>query len=150
MTLEGKKKLEKELLFLKEEKQKEINDEVKHLRGFCDFSEDMTFRQKLEEQSRLTEKINMIEDKLYKAEIIEKKDKQTTVVEIGNTVTFQELSKMEEETYTIVGTIDADPENNKISSHSPIGKSLLGCKVNDEIFIETPLKKLKVKIKDIS
>ncbi len=86
---------------------------------------------------------------LDNAEIIDPKIEQSSKVMIGNTVTFMEIPDGEEETYTIVGIIDADPAEHKISTDSPIGKALLGSKVNDTIFINTPSGKIKVQVVDI-
>ena len=149
MTLIAKKKLKEELAYLKYEKQKEINEEIKHLRGFWDFSEDVSFKAMLEQQSLLKERIRIIEEMLDNAEIIDPKIEQSSKVMIGNTVTFMEIPDGEEETYTIVGIIDADPAEHKISTDSPIGKALLGSKVNDTIFINTPSGKIKVQVVDI-
>lgn len=150
MTLEGKEKLEKELAYLKNEKSKKVSDEVKRLRGFCDFSEDVSFGQMLDQQASIKEKIRRLEEMLYHAEIIESKEDGNLIVKLGSKVTFKELPHGEKETYTIVGKVDADPSEEKISTDSPIGKSLLGSKLNDEIFIEIPYGKIKVKILDIS
>ena len=149
MTAEGKKKLEEKLVYLQEEKQKEINDEIKYLRGFCDFSEDVSFNKMLEEQFLVKDQIKMIKVMLYNSELIDPKDEQSQAVMIGSTVTFMEIPNGEEETYTIVGTTDTNPMEHKISMESPIGKSLLGSKINDKIFIETPSGKIKVKVVDI-
>ncbi|NLC65736.1 MAG: transcription elongation factor GreA [Clostridium sp.] len=149
MTLEGRKRLEEELTYLKNEKQKEVNDEIKHLRGFCDFSDDATFKEMLDQQSLLKAKIDNIEEMIYNSVIISSKDGKSAKVGLGSTVTFIELPDGEEETYTIVGTIDADPMKNRISADSPIGKSLLGSRVNEEVFIEIPSGKIKMKVLDI-
>lgn len=70
MTLTGKRKLEKELDYLKKEKQKEISDEIKYLRGFCDFSDDVSFSEMLKQQALLKERIREIENMLYNSELI--------------------------------------------------------------------------------
>ena len=150
MTPVGKKKLEEELIYLKEEKQREINDEIKHLRGFCDFSDDVSFKEMLDKQFLVKDRIRVLEEMLYNAEIINPKDEQVSTVMIGSTVTFMEIPDGDEETYTIVGIIDANPAQHKISTDSPIGKSLLGSKINDKIFIEIPSGKIKVEVMDIS
>lgn len=149
MTVISKKKLEEELAYLKEEKQKEINDEIKYLRGFCDFSDNISFHEMLEQQSLVKERIIMIEEMLNKAELITSNNEKTSTVMLGSTVTFIEMPDGDEETYTIVGRIDANPIEHKISTDSPIGKSLLGSKINDEIFIKIPSGEIKVKIIDV-
>lgn len=150
MTAIGKKKLEEELAYLKEEKLKEVNDEVKYLRGFCDFSEDVSFNKMLEEQFLVKDRINIIEEMLLNSEVINSNDEESNIVLIGTTVTFIEMPDGDEETYTIVGSTDSNPMEDKISIDSPIGKSLLGSKINDIIPIETPSGGIKVKIIDIS
>ena len=59
-------------------------------------------------------------------------------VTLGKTVTFIELPDGDEETYTIVGSAEADPFEGKISNDSPIAKSLLGHKVDQEVTVQTP------------
>jgi transcription elongation factor GreA len=150
MTEAGKKKLEEELQYLKEVRQKEVNDEVKYLRGFCDFSEDVAFAGALDQQSLVKERIQMIEQMLQNAEIIQPTAGKPAVVMLGSTVTFKEIPAGTKETYTIVGTIDADPLQQKISAESPIGKSLLGLKEKDEAQVETPSGEMKIKILEVN
>lgn len=149
MTPRGKKKLEKELAYLKEEKQKEIKEEIKHLRNFCDFSDNVSFGEMLDQQSLVKDRIMRIEEMLYNAELIHMNDEKASKVTVGSSVTFIKMPEGEEETYTIVGSIDADPIRHKISMDSPIGKSLLGSKIKDIISIEIPSGKIKVKVIDI-
>lgn len=150
MTPIGKRKLEEELVYLKENRQKEINNEIKHLRGFCDFSEDVSFSEMLDQQSLVKERIQTIEQMLYNAKLINPNDEHSSTVMFGSVVTFIELPNGEEETYIIVGEIDANPIENKISFESPIGKSLLGSRKGDEVLVETPVGKIKIKISGIN
>ena len=150
MTEVGKKKLEEELQYLKEVRQKENNDEIKYLRGFCDFSEDVAFAGALNQQSLIKERIQMLEQMLQNAEIIHPTTEKPAVVLLGSTVTFKEIPEGTEETYTIVGTIDADPLHNKISAESPIGKILLGLKENDEVLVDTPNGEVNIKILEVN
>ncbi len=149
MTPMGKKKLEEELAYLKEERQKEINDEIKYLRSFCDFADNTSFDEMLKQQALVKERIIEIEEMLHNAELINTNAEQTTTVMFGSIVTIIELPDGDEETYTIVGRAEADPLQHKISTDSPIGESLLGSKINDKISIEIPSGKIKVKIVDI-
>ena len=116
MTPIGKKKLEEELAYLKGERQKEINDEIKYLRSFCDFSDNTSFDEMLKQQALVKERIIKIEEMLHNAELINPKSEQTTTVTLGSSVTFIELPDGDEETYTIVGKADADPLQYKIST----------------------------------
>lgn len=146
MTEAGKKILEDELVYLKEEKQKEINTEMKEQRAFCDFSDNASFSQLLDKEALMKKRIATIEEMLLNAELIDSDKEETSAVRVGTTVKFMELPDGEEESYTIVGSIEADPLNNKISMDSPIGKSLLGSEKNDEVVIDIPSGKIKVKV----
>lgn len=149
MTPLDKEKLEKKLAYLKGEKQAEINDEIKQLRSFCHSSEDATFNEIFEQQSLLKKQISLIEDTLYHSVLIDSKDEKSLTVLLGSTVSFKEIPDGEEETYTIVGKMEANPIEHKISIESPIGKSLLGSQLNDELIIDIPIKQIKVKITTI-
>ncbi|WP_414839756.1 transcription elongation factor GreA [Carnobacterium sp. TMP28] len=146
MTAVGKKELEEKLMYLKVEKQKELTNEIKQLRSFCHSSEDATFDDVFKKQSLLQNQIALIEDRLYHSELIEPKNETSPTVRIGSTVTFMELPDGEEENYTIVGALEVNPAEHKISIESPIGKSLLGSKVNDEVSIDIPSGEIRVKV----
>ena len=70
-------------------------------------------------------------------------------VTLGRSVTFVELPDGDEETYTIVGSAEADPFEGKISNDSPIAKSLLGKKVGDQVSVQTPGGEMSVRIVSI-
>lgn len=146
MTQAGKEKLKDELTYLKGERRKELDHQIKKARGFCDFSEDVSFGEMVNERTTLEERIKSLENMLYNAELISPEEETSSVITLGNSVTFVELPDGEEETYTIVGMTDADPSEHKISSESPIAQSLLGHQENDDVFIQTPGGKIKVRI----
>ena len=150
MTLETKIKLEEELEYLITKKQKEVNEEVKYRRSFCDFSDDSAFKDAITEQTKLKERIGLLEEMLSNLELIDLDAEKSSVVKLGSQVTIKEIPDGEEETYTIVGTIDADPHNYKISNDSPIGRSLMGSKKGQELFITTPRGTIKVTILDVN
>ena len=83
------------------------------------------------------------------ARIISEDELSKDAVSLGNSVTFVELPEGDEETYTIVGSAEADPFEGKISNDSPIAKSLLGRKVGDQVTVQTPGGEMKVKIIEI-
>lgn len=89
-------------------------------------------------------RITTIENMIRNAKIIE--DDGTDTVSLGKSVTFVELPDGEEETYTIVGSAEADPFEGKISNDSPIAKSLLGKSVGEEVTVQTPGGDMRVKI----
>src|SRR5690625_7850393 len=102
MTQAGKEKLEEELAYLKGKRRKELDHQIKVARGFCDFSEDVYFGEMMNERTALEERVKSLENMLYNAVLI-RPEKETSVIMLGNSVTFVELPDVDEETYTIVG-----------------------------------------------
>lgn len=146
ITAAGKEKLREELTYLKEVKQKELSEQIKEHRGYCDFSDNASFSQTLDQQATVKDRIANIEEILSHAVLIDPEDELPANVRLGSTVTFKELSNVAEETYTLVSTIEADPFANKLSIDSPIGKSLLGTKKGDELIIQIPSGEMKIKV----
>jgi transcription elongation factor GreA len=149
MTREGKEKLEQELEYLKSVKRKEVVERIKIARSFGDLSENSEYDSAKEEQAFVEGRITTLENMIRNAKIIEG-EADTSSVSLGRTVTFTELPDGDEETYTIVGSAEADPFEGKISNDSPIAKSLLGRQVGDEVTVQTPGGEMLVKIVKIS
>jgi transcription elongation factor GreA len=149
MTREGKEKLEQELEYLKTVKRKEVVERIKIARSFGDLSENSEYDSAKEEQAFVEGRVTTLENMIRNAKIIEG-EADTSQVSLGRTVTFTELPDGDEETYTIVGSAEADPFEGKISNDSPIAKSLLGHKVDDEVTVQTPGGEMLVKIVEIS
>ncbi|ABO67825.1 MULTISPECIES: transcription elongation factor GreA [Geobacillus] len=146
MTKEGKEKLEQELEYLKTVKRKEVVERIKIARGFGDLSENSEYDAAKDEQAFVESRIQMLETMIRNAVIIEEDKENPDVVSLGKSVTFIELPDGEEETYTIVGSAEADPFEGKISNDSPIAKSLIGHRVGDEVTVQTPGGEMLVKI----
>ncbi|EIQ2183300.1 transcription elongation factor GreA, partial [Listeria monocytogenes] len=125
MTLDGKAKLENELQELKTVKRKEVVERIKIARSFGDLSENSEYDSAKDEQAFVEGRITTIENMIRNAQIIDAAEAHNGLVTLGNTVTFIELPDGEEETYTIVGSAEADPFEGKISNDSPIAKGLL-------------------------
>jgi transcription elongation factor GreA len=146
MTKEGKEKLEQELEYLKTVKRKEVVERIKIARGFGDLSENSEYDAAKDEQAFVEARIQTLENMIRNAKIIEEDTENPDVVSLGKSVTFIELPDGEEETYTIVGSAEADPFEGKISNDSPIAKSLLGKRVGEEVTVQTPGGEMLVKI----
>lgn len=149
MTEEGKEKLEQELHVLKTEKRKEVVDRIKIARDFGDLSENSEYDSAKEEQAFVETRIAQLEKMIRNAVIIENDENNVDVVSLGKKVTFIELPDGEEETYTIVGSAEADPFEGKISNDSPMAKSLLGQQKGTEVMVPTPGGEIKVKIVEV-
>lgn len=146
MTKAGKEKLEQELEYLKTVKRKEVVERIKIARGFGDLSENSEYDSAKEEQAFVEGRITTLDNMIRNAKIIEEGAISSDSVTLGRTVTFMELPDGEEETYTIVGSAEADPFEGKISNDSPIAKSLIGRKIGDKVSVLTPGGEMTVKI----
>lgn len=133
ITEQGKKDLEAELVELKSRRGL-IADKIAEARDFGDLSENAEYDAAREEQGLLETRIAEIEDILTHAEIIKGGKKKT--VGLGSKVELKKDGKIV--TYTVVGPVEADPLEGKISNESPIGVALFGKKVGDSVTIETP------------
>jgi len=146
MTKEGKLKLEQELENLKTVKRKEVVERIKIARSFGDLSENSEYDSAKEEQAFVEGRITTLENMIRNAKIIEESELDSDIVSLGKTVTFVELPDGDEETYSIVGSAEADPFEGKISNDSPIAKSLIGKRIGDEVAVQTPGGEMNVRI----
>ncbi|MDM5249412.1 MULTISPECIES: transcription elongation factor GreA [Lysinibacillus] len=150
MTAEGKRKLEEELVKLETETRKEIVERIKIARDFGDLSENAEYDSAKEEQAFLEGRISTLKSMIRNAVIISEDETDNSVVSLGKTVTFVEIingkPSTDEESYTIVGSAEADPMEFRISNESPIAKGLLGRAEGEEVVVQTPGGEMKVKI----
>ena len=149
MTQAGKDKLVQELEYLKSVKRKEVVERIKIARSFGDLSENSEYDSAKEEQAFVEGRITTLENMIRNAKIIAEGEVTSDSVTLGSSVTFVELPDGEEETYTIVGSAEADPFEGKISNDSPIAKSLIGKKVGDQVSVQTPGGEMSVRIVSI-
>ncbi|TQR19247.1 transcription elongation factor GreA [Psychrobacillus vulpis] len=149
MTVAGKQKLEDELELLKTVKRKEVVERIKIARSFGDLSENSEYDSAKEDQAFVEGRISTIESMIRNAVIIEEEE-NNDIVTLGKTVTFIEIPDGDEETYTIVGSAEADPLEGLISNDSPIAKGLLGKSTGDNVKITTPGGEMDVQIISIS
>ncbi|AMO86136.1 transcription elongation factor GreA [Solibacillus sp. FSL W7-1472] len=152
MTLDGKQKLEDELNTLKTVKRPEVVERIKVARSFGDLSENSEYDSAKEEQGFVEGRISLIEQMLRNAVIITE-DETSNTISLGKTVTFDELINGKranfEESYTIVGSAEADPMEGKISNDSPIAKALMGKHVDDVVKLTTPGGEMEVIILEV-
>jgi transcription elongation factor GreA len=149
MTAAGKQKLADELEFLKTVKRKEVVERIKIARSFGDLSENSEYDSAKEDQAFVEGRISTLESMIRNAVIIEEDEQNNDIVSLGKTVSFIEIPDGDEETYTIVGSAEADPMEGLISNDSPIAKSLIGRSVGDQVKVLTPGGEMDVKIVSI-
>lgn len=150
VTDDGLKKLQEELEYLKTEGRKDIAEKIKVARGYGDLSENSEYDDAKNEQAKIEARIVEIEAMLKNVEVIKDIKGAAKTVMVGVKVKVYDEEFDEEVEYHIVGSTEADPMNNKISDESPVGKALIGHKVNDTVIVEAPAGEIKLKIVGIS
>ena len=140
VTKDGLTKLKEELKHYKEVRRKEIAQRLKEAISYGDLSENSEYEEAKNEQAfvegRIIELGKMVDNSQIIAEAVKSTDK---VVQIGTTVTVQNITEKDEpETYTIVGSTEADPTAALISNESPIGSAILGKTKDDVVKVKVP------------
>jgi transcription elongation factor GreA len=141
ITEEGKQELEAELEELKS-RRGAIADKIAEARDFGDLSENAEYDSAREEQGLVESRIAEIEDILLNAELI--KGGSKSKVTLGSKVELRTGKKSV--TYVVVGPVEADPLEGKISNESPIGVALMGKRVGDNVVIKTPKGEIEYEI----
>jgi len=149
LTPEGLKKLEAELEHLKNTRRAEVAKRLHEAMAEGEVEENPEYEDAKNEQAFVEGRILDIETLLANAVLIENKG-PANEVRLGSKVTISEVGSGDKEHYTIVGSAEADPMNGRISNESPIGRALLGHKLNETIQVQTPQGPIKFKITHIS
>ena len=148
LTAKGFAELEEELNELRTTKREENIQAIKEARSHGDLSENSEYDAARDEQAKIEARIQELEYKLEHATIID--NKGSDKVNVGSNVTILYVDDEEEDTYSIVGSLEADPFENKVSNESPIGAALIGSKVGDVISVEGPNGSYDVKVLKIA
>ncbi|MBI2642590.1 MAG: transcription elongation factor GreA [Candidatus Wildermuthbacteria bacterium] len=135
ITKEGLEKLKKELEYLKSVKQKELVERLRRAIALGDLSENFDYHNAREEQDLLDHRVAEIEDIIATSRIAPQKN-GNNIVQIGSQVTVK--NNGETLVFTITGSAEANPMENKISVESPLGLALLGKKKGDKAQVQTP------------
>ena len=149
LTLEGLKKIEEELERFKSVKRREVAERIKEAIEFGDISENSEYEDAKNEQAMIEGRILTLEKMLRNAKVIDEGDIHTDVVSVGSTVRLKDIEVGDEIDYTIVGSAEADPTENKISNESPVGKAILGQKNGSVVEVSVPAGKLQYQIMNI-
>ncbi|MBD2848395.1 transcription elongation factor GreA [Paenibacillus sp. IB182496] len=149
LTQDGLKKLEEELENLKSVKRREVAERIKIAIGYGDISENSEYEDAKNEQAFIEGRVITLEKMLRNARIINNDDIDIDTVSIGSIVEVEDLEFKDKMEYTIVGTAESDPSQNKISNESPVGKAILGKKKGDVVEVNVPAGVIEYKIIDI-
>ena len=135
ISKEGLEKLKNELIERKTLRRQDIAVRLEHAKALGDLSENAEYQEVKAEQELLEQEIGELEERIREAVIIEK-NTHSDKAGVGSTIVIK--SQSGEETYTIVGPEEADPQNGKISNESPMGKAFLGHRAGDQVDVQAP------------
>ncbi len=147
ITEEKRVALEAELQNLKTEKRKEVLEALEFAKSLGDLSENAEYHQAREEQGKLEERISTIEMLLRNSLIVKKHNSEK--IEVGATVVVQKEGAKDKQTFSIVGSEEANIALGKISNNSPLGQALLGKEKGDKAPFKTPKGEIVYKILSI-
>ena len=147
LTPEGLERLKDELQELQTTRRREVAERIKEAREFGDISENSEYDDAKNEQMMLEQRIAQLEERLRSAQVISAKDVSTDSVQVGSVVSVKDEKTGKSVKYTIVGSAEANPKENKLSNESPVGRALIGHKRNDVVSVQVPrgpARKLKI------
>jgi transcription elongation factor GreA len=136
MLVEGQRMLIEEVARLKAERP-EVIDAIEEARAHGDLSENAEYHAAKERQGQIEAMIADIEDRLSRAQVIDPRDLSGDKIVFGATVTLVDEDEKPVK-YQIVGQTEADAKSGRISYNSPLGRALIGRKVDDEIEVTVP------------
>jgi transcription elongation factor GreA len=146
LTEDGLQKVKEELEYLTTTRRPEVAKMISEAIKEGDLSENAGYDEAKTAQGFLEGRIRDLETILKRVQIIKEGEAAKNIVSMGRTVILREVGTEFDETYTIVGSLEADPLNGRISNESPIGKALMGRKVGAKIVANTPGGEITFKI----
>jgi transcription elongation factor GreA len=147
LTPDGLAKLKADLEYLQTDKRREVAARIKEAREFGDIMENSEYDDAKNEQAMLEAKIAQLEEKLRSASVIDSTDLGTDEVRVGSVVHVKDEKTGKSVKYSIVGSAEANPAENRLSNESPVGKALIGHKRNQVVEVSVPRgpkRKLKI------
>ena len=138
ITPAGLKKLKEDLHRLKSVERPQNIRDIEEAREHGDLSENAEFQYAKERQSHIAGQMEFLEDQIARAEVIDVTRLKGDKIVFGATVVLYDVDDEREVTYKLVGPPEANAEQGMISVTSPIGKAIIGKKVNDEVEVRAP------------
>ncbi len=149
-TQDGYDALVEELNYLKNIRREEIKNDIAVARSFGDLSENAEYDEARNEQAKVEARIKDLEELIANAVIVDESKIDTSIVSVGSTVKVMDFDMDMEVEYTLVGSNEANPAENKISDQSPIGRALIGTRAGQEVSVLTPGGEIKMKVLDVA
>ncbi|WP_297057247.1 transcription elongation factor GreA [Thermosulfurimonas sp.] len=137
-TPEGFQRLKEELERLKTVERREVVRAIEEARAHGDISENAEYEAAKERQAHIEGRIQELTDRLARAEVIDPPKEPPQRVQFGVRVRLLDLDTEEEIEYRLVGPYESEVEKGHISVTSPLGRSLIGKEIGDEIEVRTP------------
>ncbi|MDR0903709.1 MAG: transcription elongation factor GreA [Ruminococcus sp.] len=138
VSKQGFEELQKRYDWLVQVKRVEVASKLKEARSYGDLSENAEYDEAKNEQAIVEAEINETKSKLDNAVIIDETDISDSEVSVGVYVRLEDTDENEAFKIQIVGSTESDPENDKISEDSPVGRGCIGKKAGDTFEVETP------------
>ena len=149
-TQEGYQALVDELEYLKGTKRQQVKEDIATARAFGDLSENAEYDEARNEQAKVEGRITELEELILGAVIVDESKIDTSIINMGSVVKVYDKEFDETVEYSIVGSNEVDPFQNKISDMSPIGKALVGKRAGDEVTVELPTGSIVLQILEVS
>ena len=150
LTPEGLAKLETELDELKTNHRREVNDRIRQAKEYGDLSENAEYEDAKQEQAFIEGRILKLEAMIRNARLIDESEYASDEVHLGAVVKVKDLKNNDSYEFSIVGSAEADPANQRISNESPLGRALIGHKKGTTVDVATPRGLAKYKIESIN
>ncbi len=148
LTAEGFKRHEDELYYLKNERYKEITQAIKEARAQGDLSENAEYQAAKDAQRQADARIEELENMLSNVEIVDESG-DSSVVHIGSTVRIKDLEYDEVLEYQIVGSSEANTDENRVSNESPLGAALIGAAEGETVAVQAPVGEIRYQVLEI-
>jgi len=149
MTLEGYDLLVEEFKFLLEIEKPKVAEEKLVAAALGDRSENADYHAAKEKLRFIDKRLFYLNSMIEKSQIIDPSTFSHERVSFGSSVKILNINTDKEETYTICGTLESEPENSLITVHSPLARAMLGKGVDDEFKIQLPKEKKEYEILEI-
>ncbi len=147
LTPQGLEELKARIEYLRGDRRREVAERIKEAREFGDIAENSEYDDAKNEQAMLEKQISDLEEKLRNARVINEKDVDTDVVNVGVIVHVKDQKTDKSTKFKIVGSAEANPAEQKLSNESPVGKALIGHRRGDVVSVPVPrgpARKLKI------
>lgn len=149
ITQDGFVKLKEELEYLKTEGRAEMSEKIKVALSFGDLSENSEYDEAKNNQGQMEARIKELEHIIKNAVVVDNDSVKTDKISVGLKVKLYDEEFDEEIVYHIVGSTEADVDENKISDESQLGQNLIGKSVGDEVVYEAPCGEVRFKVLEI-